>query len=140
MTERDDWNRHIIEEFRANGGRVGGPFEGATMLLLHTVGARTGTERVNPLVYRPQDRDFLVFASKGGHPVHPDWYHNLMAHPETTVEVGTETVRVQARELTGAERDRVWEAQKRDAPGFAEYEKKIAGRRQIPVIILERID
>jgi len=134
----DDWNRRIIEEFRENGGKVGGSFEGAPMLLLHHKGARTGTERVNPLVYQPVGEGFAVFASKAGAPTNPDWYHNLIANPEATVEVGEGTVRVRARITEGEERERIWTKQKRDRPNFADYEKQTS--RQIPVVILERLD
>ena len=136
MPEMNDFNAQIIEEFRANDGKVGGPFEGATVLLLHHKGAKTGTERVNPLAYRPVGDALAVFASKGGAPTNPDWYYNLRAHPETEVEVGTETIPVVARLAEGDERSSIWEAQKRDNPGFADYEKQTT--RQIPVVILER--
>ncbi len=134
----NDWNRRIIEEFRENGGKVGGPFEGARMLLLHHKGARTGTERVNPLVYQPVGEGCAVFGSKAGAPTNPDWYHNLIANPEATVEVGEDTVRVRARVAEGEERERIWTKQKQDRPNFADYEKKTS--RQIPVVILERLD
>ncbi len=134
----NEWNRRIIEEFRENGGKVGGPFEGARMLLLHHKGARTGTERVNPLVYQPVGEGFAVFASKAGAPTNPDWYHNLIANPEATVEIGEDTVRVRARVAEGEERERIWTRQKQDRPNFADYEKKTS--RQIPVLILERLD
>lgn len=137
MSEVADWNTPIIEEFRAHEGRVGGRFEGAPMVLLHTVGAKSGKERVNPLVYQPLDGGRLaVFASRGGSPTHPDWYRNLVAHPDVTIELGTETRAVRARVATGDERERIWSAQKAAMPGFAEYEKTAAGR-QIPVIVLE---
>jgi deazaflavin-dependent oxidoreductase (nitroreductase family) len=97
MADMDDFNQKIIAEFRANGGKVGGQFEGAPMVLLHHRGAKTGTERVNPLVYRPVGDDIAIFASKGGAPTNPDWYHNVVAHPETTIEVGPDTVAVVAR-------------------------------------------
>lgn len=135
MTEAQDWNQKIIEEFRANQGKVGGPFAGATMLLLHTTGAKSGRERVNPLVSLPVDGAYAIFASKGGAPTNPDWYYNLLAHPDVTIEVGTETVPVVARVAQGEERERIWTEQKRRSPGFAEYEK--ATSRTIPVIILE---
>lgn len=138
MPDPNDFNAKIIEDFRANGGKVGGNFEAATLLLLHHRGAKTGAERVNPLVYQPVGDDFAVFASKGGAPTDPQWFRNLMAHPESTVEVGTETVAVRARRLTGEERDRVWEQQKARASQFADYEAKAAGIREIPVVLLER--
>jgi deazaflavin-dependent oxidoreductase (nitroreductase family) len=138
MTEADDWNSKIIAEFRANGGKVGGPFEGSPVLLLHTTGAKSGQPRVNPVMYQDIGDGVAVFASKGGAPTNPDWYHNLLAHPRTSAEIGTGTVQVVAREAEGAERDRIWEAQKRDYPGFADYERKTT--RQIPVIILEPVD
>jgi deazaflavin-dependent oxidoreductase (nitroreductase family) len=131
-----DFNTKIIEEFRANGGKLGGQFEGAPMLLLHSTGANSGAERVNPVMYRPVGDSFAVFASKGGAPRNPDWYYNLLAHPETTVEVGDETVPVVAHVADDAERGPIWEAQKRDYPGFADYERQTT--RQIPVVILAR--
>ncbi|MBV8236087.1 MAG: nitroreductase family deazaflavin-dependent oxidoreductase [Acidimicrobiia bacterium] len=135
--ETNNWNAKIIEEFRANAGKVGGPFEGATVLLLHTRGARTGLERVNPLAYQPVGDDIAVFASKAGADTNPDWYHNLLANPLTTVEVGTDTVEVRARVAEGEERERIWERQKELMPGFAEYEQKT--KRRIPVIVLEPV-
>jgi deazaflavin-dependent oxidoreductase (nitroreductase family) len=131
-----DWNASIIEEFRANEGKVGGGFEGHTLLLLHHFGARSGVERVNPLAYQRVGNGFAVFASKGGSPTNPDWFYNLKAHPEARVEVGTETIDVVARVAAGDERDRIWEVQKQLMPGFADYERKTT--RQIPVVILER--
>ena len=131
----NDWNAAIIEEFRANDGRVGGMFEGRTLLLLHHTGARTGTRRVTPLAYQDLANGYAVFASKAGADTNPDWYHNVVAHPMTEVEVGTETVRVHARVASGAERDRIWTRQKRDYPQFQEYESKTS--RVIPVIVLE---
>jgi deazaflavin-dependent oxidoreductase (nitroreductase family) len=130
-----DFNEQIIEEFRANEGRVGAPFEGAQMVLLHHAGAKTGTERVTPLVYRAEGDAAVVFASKAGAPDNPDWFHNLRANPETTVEIGTDTRSGRARVAEGDERDRIWEAQKADAPQFAEYEANTD--RVIPVVILE---
>jgi deazaflavin-dependent oxidoreductase (nitroreductase family) len=135
MAEMNDFNAKIIEEFRANGGKLGGPFEGAPMLLLHTTGAKSGRERVNPLAYRADGDRLVVFGSKAGAPTHPDWYHNLVANPEATVEVGTETRRVKARVAQGAEHDRLWAEQKERVPGFADYERKTT--RRIPVVILE---
>ena len=137
MGEFDEMNRQITEEFRANAGKVGGRFEGAPMLLLHTTGARTGKERLNPLVYQPDGDRMVVFASKGGAPDNPDWYHNLMANPQASVELGTETVEVRARVAEGEERERLWSRQKAERPTFAEYEQRTS--RQIPVIVLERV-
>lgn len=134
-----DWNRQVIDEFRANGGRVGGRFEGRLLLLLHHRGAKTGTERINPLAYqRLSDDAVAVFASKGGAPSNPDWYHNVVANPDVTVEVGTDTYPARARVAEAAERDEIWERQKRDWPGFADYESRTAGVREIPVVVLER--
>src|SRR5215469_18297866 len=97
MPESNDWNAKIIAEFRANGGKVGGAFEGAPLLLLHTTGAKTGQERVNPVMYRQVGGNYAVFASKAGAPTHPDWYHNLVANPAVTAEIGTQTVDLTAR-------------------------------------------
>lgn len=133
----NDFNQSIIDEFRANGGKVGGSFQGAPMLLLHSIGRRSGAVRVNPVVYQKVGDAWAVFASKAGAPSHPDWYHNLVAQPDTEIEVGSETVPVRARESAGEERERIWEAQKAAMPGFAEYEEK-AGDRVIPVIVLKR--
>jgi deazaflavin-dependent oxidoreductase (nitroreductase family) len=132
----NDWNRQIIAEFRANGGKVGGRFEGATMLLLHHIGARSGTERVAPLAYFPDGDRMLIIASAAGSPKNPDWYHNLRANPHVKVEVGTETVAVTAEELPPAEREEKWARITAAAPGFAEYQEK-AGR-VIPVFALRR--
>ena len=130
-----DWNAGIIEEFRANQGAVGGPFEGRPLLLLHHVGAKTGTERVSPLMYQTVDQGYAVFASKRGAPTNPDWFYNLLANPETQVEVGSDTVAVTARVAEGAERDELWKRQKDRWPHFAEYEA--ATTREIPVVLLE---
>jgi deazaflavin-dependent oxidoreductase (nitroreductase family) len=132
-----DWNTAIIEEFRANGGKVGGNFEGAPLLLLHTVGARTGQQRVNPMMYRKVGDNYAVFASKAGAPTNPDWYHNLVANPAVTAEIGTGTVQLQARVAGPDEREPIWSAQKAEYPGFADYESKTS--RQIPVVILEPV-
>ena len=131
-----NWNDQVIEEFRANQGRVGGSFERAPLLLLHSTGARTGQERVNPMMYLATGDAFAVFASKAGADTNPDWYHNLRAHPEARVEVGTETLDVTARILDPEERQPLWEEQKRRYPGFADYESKTD--RVIPVVLLER--
>jgi deazaflavin-dependent oxidoreductase (nitroreductase family) len=137
MSDVNDWNTKIINEFRANEGKVGGPFEGAPMLLLHTKGARTGLPRVNPLVYLPDDDRYLIFASKGGAPTNPDWYHNLLADPDVTVEVGTEEVPVQAVVITGPERDELYARQVEHRPAFGEYVTKTT--RVIPVVALEPV-
>jgi deazaflavin-dependent oxidoreductase (nitroreductase family) len=131
----EDWNSKIIDEFRANGGKVGGQFDGAPLLLLHTTGARTGQERVNPVMYRTDGDRLVVFASKAGADTNPDWFHNLRAHPRVTVEVGTDTREAVARVADDTERTRLWEAQKSEWPGFAGYERRTG--RQIPVVILE---
>lgn len=136
MSEINDWNSKIIEEFRANGGRVGGQFAGAPMILVHNTGAKSGQEKVNPVLYQAVGDDFAVFASYAGSPTNPAWYHNLIANPTTTVEVGTETLTVTARVTDGEERERIWSKQKADQPGFADYEAKTT--RQIPVLLLER--
>jgi deazaflavin-dependent oxidoreductase (nitroreductase family) len=135
MAERDEWNRKIIDEFRANEGKVGGPFEGVPILLLHHTGAKSGIERVSPLAYRRESDAFVVFASKGGAPDNPDWFHNLVKNPEATIEVGTATHTVKARVAEGDERERIWTVQKQEFPGFADYERKTT--RQIPVVILD---
>jgi deazaflavin-dependent oxidoreductase (nitroreductase family) len=134
MPGPNDFNTAMIDEFRANDGKVSGGFEGAPMLLLHSKGAKSGVERVNPVVYQTVGDDYVVFASKGGEPTNPDWYHNLVANPETSIEVGSETIPVTARVAEGDERERIWSKQKEVMPGFAEYEKKTT--RQIPVVIL----
>lgn len=136
MSDVNDWNAKIIEEFRANGGRVGGQFEGAPLLLLHTTGAKSGQERVNPMMYLDLDGHRYVFASKAGADTNPDWYHNLVAHPAVSVEVGSEMYEATAVPLTGADRDRVYEEQARRFPGFAEYQAKTT--RVIPVVELVR--
>ncbi len=137
MTDMHSWNQQIIDEFRANEGRVGGQFEGAPLLLLHHVGRKTGTERVSPMMYRAVGDGLAVFASKAGADDNPDWYHNLLAHPDTTVEIGTDKVSVRARELPSDERAPIWEAHKSDYPGFAGYEERT--NRTIPVVLLERV-
>jgi len=132
-----DWNAGIIDEFRANDGRVGGMFEGAPLLLLHHVGARTATERVSPLMYQDVDGAYAIFASKAGADTNPDWFYNLKANPLTKVEVGVTTTSVRARIAEGEEHDRIWEQQKQSWPQFAEYEQKTS-RDAIPVVMLEK--
>jgi len=130
-----DWNTGIIEEFRANGGVVGGGFAGVTLLLLNHVGAKSGQNRTSPLAYQAIEGGYAVFASKAGAHTHPDWMYNLSANPQVTIEVGTQTISVTAREATPGERAPIWEKQKADYPIFADYE---AGtERVIPVFILE---
>ena len=133
-TSPTDFNAQIIEEFRANNGRVGGVFEGATLLLLHHTGAKSGQSRINPLVYMRDGDRYVIFASKAGAPTNPDWYHNLKAHPEVEIELGTDTIAATASEVTGEERDRLFNAQAERSPQFAGYQKN-AGR-VIPVIVL----
>ena len=134
----EDFNTQVIAEFRANGGRVGGPFEGATLLLLHNTGARSGTAHVTPLVYMADEGRYVIFASKAGAPENPAWYHNLKAHPDVEIELGTDTIDVIASEATGDERDRLWTTMAAFAPQFAEYEAKT--ERVIPVIVLTPAD
>lgn len=137
MTDR---NASIIQEFRANEGRVGGYFEGATILLLHTTGRRTGRERVNPLVYLPDEGRWVVIGSKGGAPADPDWVRNLEANPDVTIEVGTETIPVRMTAILrgGSEWEELYARQVARREGFAEYLDKTEGIRTIPVIVLER--
>lgn len=136
MSRPQDFNQRTIAEFRANHGRVGGGFAGAPLLLLHTVGARSGQPRINPMMYLADGDRYLVFASKGGSDSNPDWYWNLRANPDATIEVGDDTVAVHATELTGAERDEKYAEQARRYPGFAEYERRTT--RVIPVVALTR--
>ena len=136
MPDPNEWNTKIIEEFRSNEGRVGGQFEGAPLLLLTTKGAKTGRARVNPMMYLAEEGETYVFASKAGQPTSPDWYHNLVANPLVTVEIGTETFEATARVLTGADRDRIYARQAALYPGFAEYQEKTS--RVIPVVALDR--
>jgi len=132
----NDFNANIINEFRANGGKVGGPFEGAPMVLISTTGAKSGQRRTNPLVYTTDGDRVVVVASKGGAPSNPDWYYNLKANPDVTVEIGEETFEATAEEVTGDERDRLFNAQADVMPGFKEYEAKTT--RRIPVFVLNR--
>ncbi len=137
MAEVNDWNAQIIAEFRANGGKVGGQFEGAPVVLMHHVGRRSGKESVNPVMYLQSEDDpgtIYVFASKGGHPANPDWYYNMTEAGRASVEVGTETYDVTVREVLGEERDEIYAEQARRYPGFAEYQAKTD--RVIPVVAL----
>jgi deazaflavin-dependent oxidoreductase (nitroreductase family) len=133
-TSMDDFNAKIIEEFRANDGRVGGMFEGMPLLLLHNTGAKSGADRINPVAYLKDGDRYVVFASKGGAPTNPGWFHNLVAHPEVTIEVGTDTVDVLASQAEGEERDRLFDAQKQRVPQFGEYKQNTT--RKIPVVLL----
>jgi len=134
----NDWNQKIIEEFRANGGRVGGNFEGRPLLLLHTTGVKSGKERVNPMMYLEEDGRTYVFASKAGADSNPDWYHNLVANPEVSVEIGEKTHTATAVPITGAERDRVYAKQSGLYTQFADYQSKTS--RVIPVVELRPHD
>jgi deazaflavin-dependent oxidoreductase (nitroreductase family) len=134
----DDWNTKIINEFRANGGKVGGQFEGSPLLLLHHRGAKTGAERVNPLAYQQVGDSYAIFASAAGSKRDPDWFRNLVANPDATIEVGTGTVTVRARVAGPATRDPIWARQKQLQPGFADYETK-AAPRVIPVVLLDPV-
>jgi deazaflavin-dependent oxidoreductase (nitroreductase family) len=138
VADMENFNENVIKEFRENDGKVGGMFEGASVLLLHHAGAKTGTPRVSPLMYQPVGDSFAIFASKGGAPSNPDWYYNLAAHPDATIELGRATVKVKARVASPDERGPIWEKQKQLAPGFAEYETN-AAPRQIPVILLDPV-
>jgi deazaflavin-dependent oxidoreductase (nitroreductase family) len=135
-TDPNDFNNKVIAEFRANEGRVGGPFEGAPVLLLSTIGAKSGERRTTPVVYLPDGERMVIFASKAGAPTHPAWYHNLLANPTATVEVGSETVEVTAAVTSGEERDQLYTRQAAVMPQFNDYEQKTD--RVIPVLALAR--
>jgi deazaflavin-dependent oxidoreductase (nitroreductase family) len=136
MSPLNERNKAIIDEFRANGGKVGGPWTGRKLLLLHTIGAKSGQERVNPVATFQDGDRWVVIASKGGAPSHPDWYRNLRAHPEVTVEVGTEKFPARAVVTQEPERSRLYDRMVSILPGFAEY--RLRTTRVIPVIVLER--
>lgn len=136
MSDMNDFNAGIIAEFCENEGKVGGPFEGAPMVLLTTTGAKSGEPRTAPLVYKPEGDHIVVFASKGGAPTNPDWYHNILADPAVTLEVGAEQYTATAQVVEGAERDRIYAEQAALMPGFADYAK--ATTRTIPVVALIR--
>jgi len=138
VEERAARNVPVIEEYRATGGHLSGPMAGFEVVLVHHKGAKSGVERVNPVAYRQVGDNIAVFASNGGRKSNPDWYYNLVTHPETVVELGDETLPVRARVASGEERTEIWEAQKAGAPMFADYENT-AAPREIPVVILERI-
>lgn len=138
MADSNDFNVNVIEEFRANGGRVGGPFQDADVLLLHHTGARSGAERLTPLLYQPVGHGYAIFASKAGGPTNPDWYHNLLANSDAVIEVGIDNVKVKARVAEPTERDVIYDRQKERAPQFARYEVEAAPRR-IPVVVLDPV-
>jgi deazaflavin-dependent oxidoreductase (nitroreductase family) len=138
MSEMSDFNRKIIDEFRANEGKVGGPFEGAPVLLLTSTGAKSGEQRTTPVVYQQDGERMVIFASKAGAPENPAWFHNLRANPTATVEVGPDTVDVEAVITDGEERERLFSKQKQLMPQFADYEQKTT--RQIPVVALQPTD
>lgn len=129
-------NKAIIEEFRSNGGKVGGPFTGRTLLLLHTTGTKSKAERINPVAYTTDGDRLVIIASKGGAPTHPDWYHNVVGNPHVTIEVGTDKLQAHAAIATEPERTRLYDQMAAIMPGFAEYQRKTT--RRIPVIVLTR--
>ena len=131
----NDFNEQIMAEFRANAGQVGGPFTGVPMVIVHHTGAKSGIVRHAPLAYLPDGEKVVIFASKGGDPTNPAWYHNLLANPETVIELGADIVPVRVREALGAERDELFERQKQAMPPFADYEARTT--RVIPVLVLE---
>ena len=137
MNSPNNWNQTIINEFRANSGKVGGPFAGKTLLILHTIGAKSGQEHINPVAYVRDGDRIVIIASKGGAPTNPDWYYNILANPRVTVEVGTEQFQAQAAVASEPERTRLYNKMVEMMPGFAEYQQKTT--RVIPVITLTRV-
>ena len=137
MSERNNFNQNIIEEFRSNSGKVGGYFANADLLLLTTTGAKSGQQRTMPLAYTTDGERLVISASKGGAPSNPDWYHNLLAHPVATVEVGTERYQVRAAVTDEPKRSQLYAKMVEKMPGFAEYERNTT--RKIPVLTLERV-
>lgn len=137
MSNPNDWNQNVIIEFRTNAGKVGGPFEGKTLLLLHTIGAKSGQERINPVACVADGDRLVIIASKGGAPSHPDWYYNIVAQPSVTVEFGIELFQAHAEVASEPERTRLYAKMVEVMPGFADYEKKTT--RVIPVIVLIRV-
>ena len=131
------FNQALVDEFRNDGGKVTGPFAGAPLALITTTGAKSGRRRTTPIVYTTEGDRIVIIASKGGAPTSPDWYHNLVAHPEVTVELPNETFDARARVAEGPERERLWRAQAALMPNFDEYQK--ATTRKIPVVVLERV-
>lgn len=137
MADINEFNRHLIDEFRTNGGKVSGPFGNAPILLLTTTGAKSGKERINPLVFTRDGDRIVIIASKGGYPTSPDWFHNLVAHPDVRVELPGETFEAKATVVDGGERDRLFAAQAALMPNFTEYQEKT--ERRIPVVVLDRV-
>jgi deazaflavin-dependent oxidoreductase (nitroreductase family) len=138
MADGDDFNGKVISEFRANGGKVGGFFEGQPLLLLHHAGAKTGAERLNPLVYLQVGSSYAIFASAGGQPRDPQWFRNLVAGPDVTLEVGTSTVKARARVAEGDERASIWATQRNACP-ISQINEKNAAPREIPVVLLDPV-
>lgn len=136
MTEMNDWDRQVIEEFRANGGNVAGPFAGVPLLLLTTTGAKSGKSRTRPLAYLSEGGRIYIFGGNRGAPTNPNWYHNLVVHPDVTVEVGTEKFEAKAIVVDRVEGDRLGRIQLQKLPGLGELQAKIT--RQVPVVLLER--
>jgi len=137
MSTTSDFNAGVIKEFRENGGKVGGQFAGAPLILLITTGAKSGQPRTSPLVHSTDGDHLVIIASKAGAPTNPDWYYNLVANPEVTVEQGTEKFQARATVAQDAERERLYNQMAAQMPGFAEYQKNTT--RVIPVVVLERI-
>ena len=137
MQGRNDWNRQVIEEFHANGGKVGGYYADIPLLLLTTTGAKSGQQRIKPLAYLPDGGRLILFASNKGAPTSPDWYYNLLAHPEVTVEVGNETFQARATVATGEEYQRLDVLARKLSPMHAEYQARTT--RQVPLVVLERV-
>jgi deazaflavin-dependent oxidoreductase (nitroreductase family) len=137
MGNPNDWNQKVIEEFRANGGKVGGMFEGTPLVLLHTIGAKSQQERINPVACLLDGDRYVVFASKAGAPTNPDWYYNLVAQPLVTVEFGTEQFQARAAVADEPERTQLYNRMAVGRPNFVEYEQKTT--RKIPVVILTRV-
>ena len=138
MSDHDNFNDKVITEFRANNGKVGGYFANASMLLLTSTGAKSGQTRTSPLVHTTDGERIVIVASKGGAPTNPDWYHNLLAHPVATVEIGTERFQIRASVTAEPERTRLYAKMVEVMPGFADYERNTS--RKIPVFTLERVE
>ena len=132
----NDFNQSLIAEFRTNDGKVGGQFAGAPLLLLNTIGAKSGQHRTNPLAYTTDNGRYVIIASKGGAPTNPDWYYNILANPTVTLEIGQESFQARAEVVEGEERDRLYNQMAAHMPGFADYQQKTT--RKIPVVVLER--